>query len=208
MNTPIADTTVGHSIGFDLQPAIKNKLNAIQLVSLEPTTNPNPIYPVAISTTDNGVSVFRIQAQDTNYIKVLLNQALNSSVGRSIGIDLSDSVKTLLGSVATTSQVAQLGSNNTLTGLNTFQGLTTFQRKVSVNSDINITGVIQNQDLADKFGNLSLTQYFKYLASSITEQYYKLGTLTLPQGENQAVIQVNLCYGYNFNPGNYTNVPQ
>ena len=62
--------------------------------------------------------------------------------------------------------------------------------------------------LINKFANLNLTQHFKYLASSSSTQYYKLGTLTLPQGGHQAIIQVNLCYAYNFNPGNITNVSQ
>ena len=45
---------------------------------------------------------------------------------------------------------------------------------------------------------------FLYIRNTI--QYYKIGALTLPQNGNQAVIQVNLCYGYNFNPLSVTNL--
>jgi hypothetical protein len=55
--------------------------------------------------------------------------------------------------------------------------------------------------------NLSNTQYFNYpLADGGATKFYKIGTLTLPQGGHQAIVQVNLCYGFNTSPG--TNVAE
>jgi hypothetical protein len=50
------------------------------------------------------------------------------------------------------------------------------------------------------------TQNFKYTLSSNATKYYKLGTLTLPQGGNQAIIQINLCCGYNLNSTSLPNL--
>jgi hypothetical protein len=50
--------------------------------------------------------------------------------------------------------------------------------------------------------NILKSVYFAYpLYNGAVTQYYKLGTLNMPQNGNQAEIKVNLCYGYNISDG-------
>jgi len=62
------------------------------------------------------------------------------------------------------------------------------------------TTTISNQ-LATLSSTISKTQYFNYNLYSGSNQFYRLGTLTLPQNGHQAIISANLCFGYNIGNG-------
>jgi len=77
--------------------------------------------------------------------------------------------------------------------------------------DLNVSGHINNSDISaistnatntlqgyNSIINILKTVYFTYpLNNGGATQYYKIGTLNLPQGGHQAEIKVNLCYGFN-----------
>ena len=63
--------------------------------------------------------------------------------------------------------------------------------------------------LSSAVATVSSTQYFPFtLFSGTGRKFYRVGTLQLPQNGHHAIIQISLCFGYNFNPQNLTNVAQ
>ena len=60
-------------------------------------------------------------------------------------------------------------------------------------------GLDLRQNVKDIINRVSLTQFFGYPNMSGESRFYKLGRLNLPINGHQAVITVNLCYGFNVN---------
>ena len=89
----------GRSITIDLKDAIKTKINNIQQIQKESTTATTFIYPVELSGTN--AIVLPIQAINSDYISVLVAQPLSAGLGRSIQIDLKDTIKSKLDLIET-----------------------------------------------------------------------------------------------------------
>ena len=60
-------------------------------------------------------------------------------------------------------------------------------------------GLDLREDVKAKINNVSATQFLGYPNMSGEQRFYKLGRLNLPINGHQAVITVNLCYGFNVN---------
>jgi hypothetical protein len=76
---------------IDLQSQVKEKINDIQTVQLEPGATTAKKYPAEIS--GNTVSILPFQSSDDNFIQVSNITPPSDELGRSIGIDLTTSVK-------------------------------------------------------------------------------------------------------------------
>ena len=61
------------------------------------------------------------------------------------------------------------------------------------------------QNIKDVVNNVSKTQHFTYPNYKGNTRFFKLGRLRLPINGHQAVITVNLCYGFNVNGNGLTN---
>ena len=79
------------SVAIDLIDGIKTKINNIQTVQLEPGATVAKKYPAEIS--GNTVNILPIQSGDSNYVVVNSITPPSGETGRSIGIDLNDTVK-------------------------------------------------------------------------------------------------------------------
>jgi hypothetical protein len=62
-----------------------------------------------------------------------------------------------------------------------------------------VTGNIINANLTNQLASISKTKFFTYPNYVGEARYYKLGRLNLPIDGHQAVITINLCYGFNVN---------
>jgi hypothetical protein len=69
----------------------------------------------------------------------------------------------------------------------------------TVQADLTVTGNIINTNLNNKLAGISQTKFFTYPNYGGEARYYKLGRLNLPIDGHQAVITINLCYGFNVN---------
>ena len=79
--------------------SIKTKINNIQTVQLEPGETPAKKYPAMIS--GNTVSILPLQSSDDNFIQVSNITPPSAELGRSIGIDLKDTVKATIKNIQT-----------------------------------------------------------------------------------------------------------
>jgi hypothetical protein len=68
-------------------------------------------------------------------------------------------------------------------------------------------GLDLKQSVKDIINSVSLTKFLGYPNMAEDTRFYKLGRLNLPLNGHQAVITVNLCYGFNVNNANSTNFP-
>ena len=82
---------LGRSISIDIPLSLKTKLNNIQTVQLEPGATVAKTYPAEIS--GNTVTILPLQSSDDNFIQVTNITPPSAESGRSIGIDLKDTVK-------------------------------------------------------------------------------------------------------------------
>ena len=72
----------------------------------------------------------------------------------------------------------------------------------TVQADLTATGNTINTNLTNltnRMSSLSKTQYFEYPSYAGGARHYNIGRLNLPTGGYQAVITINLCYGFNVN---------
>ena len=92
-------TTYSRSVGIDLASEIKSKITNVQTVQLEPGANPTKKYPAAIS--GNDIKILPVQSSDENYIQVLNITPPSRELGRSIGIDINNTIKTKLNNMKT-----------------------------------------------------------------------------------------------------------
>jgi hypothetical protein len=69
----------------------------------------------------------------------------------------------------------------------------------TVQADLTVTGNIINTNLTNQLASISQTKFFTYPNYVGEARYYKLGRLNLPIDGHQAVITINLCYGFNVN---------
>ena len=74
----------------------------------------------------------------------------------------------------------------------------------TVQADLTVTGNIINTslttsitNLTNQVSNFSQTKFYTYPYYVGEARYYKLGRLNLPIDGHQAVITINLCYGWN-----------
>jgi len=105
----------------------------------------------------------------------------------------------------------QLARNMTISGDLAVNGNVTNTGIAAINTNANNAVTTANNALttannalttATNLSNNIKTMYFSYpLYNGSITQFYKLGTLTLPQGGHQAQINLNLCYGYNISSG-------
>ena len=85
---------LGRSIGIDMPGVLKTKRNNIQTVQLETGASPGKKYPAEIS--GNTVKILPLQSGDSNYITVTSITPPSAETGRSSGIDLSNSAKSVI----------------------------------------------------------------------------------------------------------------
>ena len=190
---PSPSTGIARSIGFDLKDTVKTKLDNIQTVQLETGATPAKKYPAEIS--GNTVNILPLQSGDSNYITVTSITPPSAELGRSIDIDLSESAKSV---IYNAHNYAKTNEDNDFWNINTFKANTTVQ------ADLTVTGNIINTSLTTSLTNLtnqvtsfSQTKFFTYPNYVGEARYYKLGRLNLPIDGHQAVITINLCYGFN-----------
>ena len=79
------------SIKFDLKDTVKTKINTFKGIENEHTNILNQIYPVDVSGETS--KVLPIKADDTNFVEVSLAPPVATGAGRTLNIDLKDTVK-------------------------------------------------------------------------------------------------------------------
>ena len=75
----------------------KTQINMIKGIQKEPTTVLNYIYPVEVS--DTTAKVLPLTTRANDFIDILLAQPLTAGVGRSVSIDLKDTIKTKINNI-------------------------------------------------------------------------------------------------------------
>jgi hypothetical protein len=88
---PVA-TGAGRTINIDLKDTVKTKINTFKGIENEQTNILNRIYPVDVSGETS--KVLPIKSDDTNFVEVSLAPPVATGAGRTINIDLKDTVKT------------------------------------------------------------------------------------------------------------------
>ena len=88
---------LGRSIQIDLKEQIKTKINSMLGIQKEPTNVLNYIYPVEVS--DTTATVLPLTTRANDFIDILLAQPLTAGVGRSVSIDLKDTIKTKINTI-------------------------------------------------------------------------------------------------------------
>jgi outer membrane murein-binding lipoprotein Lpp len=105
--------------------------------------------------------------------------------------------------------------NLIVSGINTNTAITTLSGNVSTNASAiatlsgNVSSLNSNvatltsevSTLTAQIANVALTQYFNTNLQTGSQNFYRLGTLWLPQGGHQAEIRITMCWGYNISPG-------
>ena len=82
---------LGRSIQIDLKEQINTKMHQTLGIQNEPSNVLNYIYPVEVF--DTTATVLPLTTQANDFIDILLAQPLTAGVGRSVSIDLKDTIK-------------------------------------------------------------------------------------------------------------------
>ena len=205
-------TRTDRAISYDLKETVKTQISKINEIRTEPTTALDYIYPVEVSA--DTANVLPLQAVISSYIHVAYALPLGSGLGRSISFDLSTYAKTKIESIrelrleetnaplsvvypvvlSTAGQATFLPFwNNPNSSIEMFSELPSSARTGrAISYDI-------KQSVKTILNNVSPTQFFGYPNYAGDARFYKIGRLYLPIGGHQAVIAINLCYGFNVN---------
>ena len=81
-------------MAIDLTSSLKTKIDKIEDIEKEDTSETDYIYPVEVDGTNAVANVLPIQAMTTDLINVSLALPLTAGRGRPVQIDLSESIKT------------------------------------------------------------------------------------------------------------------
>jgi hypothetical protein len=204
-----------HSVAIDLTTSLKTKLGKIKDIKKEDTSETDYIYPVEVDGTNAVATVLPIQAFTNDHINVSLALPLTAEKGRSIQIDLSESTKTKVSKIreirreatnALASSLYAVDLNDTsMTAtflpfvINPVSAVDVFPVYPTEARSGKAIGLDLKQSVKTIINNVSLTQFSGYPNMAADARFYKLGRLNLPNNGHQAVITVNLCYGFNFN---------
>ncbi|MGV2432774.1 MAG UNVERIFIED_CONTAM: hypothetical protein LVQ98_05575 [Rickettsiaceae bacterium] len=88
-----------HSVALNLTATWKSKINNIKAIENEATNIQNQIYPVNVSGTT--VKVLPIMPRTPDFVEVSLGQPVAQGAGRTIGIDLKDTIRTKINNMQT-----------------------------------------------------------------------------------------------------------
>ena len=87
-----------YSLAFDLPQAVKDKINNnTRIIQIEPTSFTDLVYPLDLTPTDIFTLPLKTRAND--FIDILLQPPASEGNGRSITIDLKDSIKTKINNI-------------------------------------------------------------------------------------------------------------
>ena len=89
-----------YSLAFDIPQAVKDKINNnTRIIQIEPTNLTDLVYPLDLTPTDIFILPLKTRAND--FIDILLQPPASEGSGRSITIDLKDTVKTKINNIKT-----------------------------------------------------------------------------------------------------------
>jgi hypothetical protein len=208
-------TRTDRAISYDLKETIKTQISKIKEIRTEPTTALDYIYPVEVSA--DTANVLPLQAVISSYMNVDYALPLGNGLGRSISFDLSTYAKTKIESIrelrleetnAPLSVVypVVLSTANQATFLPFWNNPNSFIEAYSELPSSARTGRAISFDIKQSvktiLNNVSRTQFYYYPNYHGGDaRFYKIGRLNLPIDGHQAVITVNLCYGFNITAG-------
>ena len=96
----LGNTFTRYSLAVDLPQAVKDKINNnTRIIQIEPTSLTDLVYPLDLTPTDIFILPLKTRAND--FIDILLQPQALEGNGRSIIIDLKDSIKTKINNIHT-----------------------------------------------------------------------------------------------------------
>jgi hypothetical protein len=96
---PVA-TGAGRTVNIDLKSTVKTKFNNLKVIENETTNILNQIYPIDVS--GDTAKVLPIKPRADDFVEVLVGQPIAQGAGRSISIDLKETIKTKINDMQTT----------------------------------------------------------------------------------------------------------
>jgi hypothetical protein len=90
----------GRTVNIDLKSTVKTKFNNLKVIENETTNILNQIYPIDVS--GDTAKVLPIKPRVDDFVEVLVGQPIAQGAGRSISIDLKETIKTKINDMQTT----------------------------------------------------------------------------------------------------------